>query len=567
MIFKFVFLANFFSLSDAAATAATTKSGAAACTEIKTWNALKASVKKFKKAEAKTLTLCSFKLVKPSNQQPLVFSGRKNIIIRCELGGTCNLKADGGTRGLLAVKTNGVTLMDFSLRSSAVSKFPCIDVGGKKKKIRLVRITFESCTNFHPRKSGGAITVKKKATVYLNKCIFLGCSSASDGGAIYNMGEVYATAAEFVSCSTSGKGGAIYSTTGWLQIEGSKFITNSAEKSGDNVWSSDGGSIDSAPGNSACSDRSSACLGYIIGTDPSECFEFTNTGPGVDARCPAVSFPSGSPTVSDGGGPVPSQGPTVETSIYTPPQDASWSLLAWGWNNGGQDDVTSTLIVDVDHEVSAGEISQLRDDGHVVLCYFSAGTLEKWRTDYEDADAATRAKWNSLIIKKMGDWDEWWLDFTKPNLFVLKELMGARLQRMRDIGCQGVEPDNVDCYDNKRCVNKRNTSDLRRDQIAYNRWLADEAHRRGMFIALKNALDIVPDLVDDFDCAMNESCYHYKECGAYKPFIEKKKLVMNVEYKAQSPGWCDSRGAPELMSKWCDGNGNICKGDPWFNCR
>jgi len=167
----------------------------------------------------------------------------------------------------------------------------------------------------------------------------------------------------------------------------------------------------------------------------------------------------------------------------------------------------------------------------------------------------------------MGDWDEWWLDFTKPNLSVLKELMGARLQRMRDIGCQGVEPDNVDCYDNGRCVNKRNKSDLRRDQIAYNRWLAGEAHRRGMFIALKNALDIVPDLVDDFDCAMNESCYHYKECNAYKPFIEKKKLVMNVEYKAQSSGWCDSRGSPELMTKWCDGNGNICKGDSWVNCR
>jgi len=199
MIFKFVFLVTFFPLSDAAAT------GAAACTEVKTWNALKATVNKFKKVKSKTLTLCSFDLVKPSNQPPIVFSGRRNIIIRCELGGTCNLKAGGGTRGLLAVKTNGVTLIDFSLWSSAVSKFPCIDVGGKKKKIRLVRIIFESCTNIHPRKGGGAITVKKKATVYLNKCIFLGCSSASDGGAIYSVGEVYATAAEFVSCSTSGK--------------------------------------------------------------------------------------------------------------------------------------------------------------------------------------------------------------------------------------------------------------------------------------------------------------------------------------------------------------------------
>mmetsp|Transcript_10910 Transcript_10910/g.24000 ORF Transcript_10910/g.24000 Transcript_10910/m.24000 type:complete len:168 (+) Transcript_10910:1512-2015(+) len=166
----------------------------------------------------------------------------------------------------------------------------------------------------------------------------------------------------------------------------------------------------------------------------------------------------------------------------------------------------------------------------------------------------------------MGDWEEWWLDFTGPRLLVLKELMGARLRRMAEAGCQGVEPDNVDCYDNSRCVNGRNKSDLKRDQIVYNRWLAEEAHGWGMFIVLKNALDIVPDLVNDFDCAMNESCYRYDECDAYGPFIKQNKLVMNVEYKTKTSSWCASRGSPELMSKWCDGNGNICKKGPWMNC-
>jgi len=252
--------------------------------------------------------------------------------------------------------------------------------------------------------------------------------------------------------------------------------------------------------------------------------------------------------------------------LYIPPEDASWSLLAWGWNNGGKDDVTNTLIVDVDYETSVNKINQLRTNEQIVLCYFSAGTLEKWRTDYKNADTTTKEQWDSLIVKKMGDWNEWWLDFTGTNLSVLKELMSARLQKMKDIGCHGVEPDNVDCYDNSRCRNGRDKSTLKEDQIIYNKWLADEAHKRGMFIALKNAVGIIPDLVNHFDCAMNESCYRYNECDTYEPFIKKKKLVMNVEYATQNSGWCSARGSSELMSKWCDGKNNVCKKDTWVNC-
>ena len=37
------------------------------------------------------------------------------------------------------------------------------------------------------------------------------------------------------------------------------------------------------------------------------------------------------------------------------------------------------------------------------------------------------------------------------------------------------------------------------DQIAYNRWLATEAHKRGLSVGLKNDLEQVTDLVASFE--------------------------------------------------------------------
>lgn len=50
------------------------------------------------------------------------------------------------------------------------------------------------------------------------------------------------------------------------------------------------------------------------------------------------------------------------------------------------------------------------------------------------------------------------------------------------------------------------------DQIEYNTWVANEVHAAGMFVGLKNAVEMVKKVVDYFDFALNESCHIYNMC-------------------------------------------------------
>jgi hypothetical protein len=68
------------------------------------------------------------------------------------------------------------------------------------------------------------------------------------------------------------------------------------------------------------------------------------------------------------------------------------------------------------------------------------------------------------------------------------------------------------------------------DQLTYNRNMANEAHARGLAIALKNDLDQVAELVDSYDLSVNEQCHEYSECDLLQPFIDAGKPVFNAEY-------------------------------------
>ena len=43
-----------------------------------------------------------------------------------------------------------------------------------------------------------------------------------------------------------------------------------------------------------------------------------------------------------------------------------------------------------------------------------------------------------------------------------------------------------------------------------------------MSVGLKNDLDQVPELVADFDFAVNEQCFQYEECDRLAPFIRRE---------------------------------------------
>lgn len=211
------------------------------------------------------------------------------------------------------------------------------------------------------------------------------------------------------------------------------------------------------------------------------------------------------------------------TERYQPPI-GTWYRPAvsatWQWQLTGTINPNYTVdVYDIDlFDTSKEMIAQLKSSGKKVLCYFSAGSGEDWRTDFSKLDA-------SSLGKPLDGWKgEKWLDIRTNNVV---DLAISRLDLAVMKGCDGVEPDNVDGF-----INKTGFPLTKHDQIRFNRRIAKEAHARGLTIALKNAGDLANDLVDDFDLSINEECHAYRECDQLSIFIERGKPIFNAEYKS-----------------------------------
>jgi len=204
----------------------------------------------------------------------------------------------------------------------------------------------------------------------------------------------------------------------------------------------------------------------------------------------------------------------------------------WQWQLTG--DVNTSWNVemyDIDlFDTPTSVIEQLKSDGRMVICYFSAGSKEDWRPDADRFPA-------EVLGRPLEGWPgERWLDIRQIDR--LAPIMLDRLDLAADIGCDGVEPDNVDGF-----ANQTGFPLSAEDQIVYNRWLAEAAHSRGLSIGLKNAIDLIPELVVDFDWALNEQCFQYEECEALRPFIEAGKAVFGVEYEGDPADYCPQAAA------------------------
>jgi hypothetical protein len=232
----------------------------------------------------------------------------------------------------------------------------------------------------------------------------------------------------------------------------------------------------------------------------------TPTTPTTPATPTPEVTPSPSPVT-----PVPASAPAA--TAWRPAVTDTWQWQLTGTLNTSYD----VKIYDVDlYDTSASTILALQNSGKKVLCYFSAGSSENWRTDF-----------GSFAASDMGNaldgWEgERWLDTRSSNV---RTIMTKRLDLAKSKGCDGVEPDNVDGYTNNPGFALTATT-----QLDYNRFLASAAHARGLVIALKNNVDQLADLVSDFDMAVNEQCHQYKECGGYAAFISAGKPVFNAEY-------------------------------------
>ncbi|WP_381799355.1 endo alpha-1,4 polygalactosaminidase [Streptomyces niveus] len=230
--------------------------------------------------------------------------------------------------------------------------------------------------------------------------------------------------------------------------------------------------------------------------------------------CAGGTPPDAAPGPGDGPG-----GSAVERWRPEPGLDWQWQL------SGALDPTVDVPVYDIDgfdHPASA--VADLHRRGRKVICYLSTGAWEDFRPD--------AAKFPKSLLGKGNGWDgERWLDIRRTD--VLGPLMAERIDMCKKKGFDAVEPDNMDGYRNPTGFPLTAA-----DQLRYNRLVARLAHERGLSVGLKNDLPQIPELVGDFDFAVNEQCAQYEECAELTPFIEAGKAVFHVEYELPTREFC-----------------------------
>lgn len=202
----------------------------------------------------------------------------------------------------------------------------------------------------------------------------------------------------------------------------------------------------------------------------------------------------------------------------------------WYWQLSGTiKDHPEAKLYDIDMEATnLTQVNSLKGKGHIVICYFSAGTYEAYRSD-----ASKFPK--SAIGKKLSGWNESYVDIRDPTV---RTIMQARMDAAKAKGCQGFEPDVLDAWSNPSGF-----PITKQDEIDYIKWLGSEGHSRGLLVALKNSPEIIKETVDHTDFVIAEECFAWAECSSYSPFIAAGKAVLSAEYTTYSDKKCSKARA------------------------
>ena len=231
---------------------------------------------------------------------------------------------------------------------------------------------------------------------------------------------------------------------------------------------------------------------------------------------------------------------------WNPSPGTSWQIQLQGEINTSID--AELYVIDL-FDTPQSVMDELHAVDRMVVCYFSAGSWEEWRSDAEEFP-------EEVIGIPLADWPgEYWLDIRHAET---RKIMEQRLDLAQYKGCDGVDPDNVDSY-----THETGYPLTGEDQLDYNRWLATKARQRDLTVGLKNDLLQIPELVADFDWVINEQCFVYDECELLQPFIEAGKPVFTIEYEGNRANICrlaNDMGFDTLFK-------TMDLLDEWFYCR
>lgn len=206
--------------------------------------------------------------------------------------------------------------------------------------------------------------------------------------------------------------------------------------------------------------------------------------------------------------------PSADWKGWQPKVNTTWQIeLRYPLKDTSYD----AEVYDIDlYDNPKSMIKELQGMGRKVICYFSAGTMENWRDDKDEFEKED-------LGNTLEDWpNERWVDQNSENV---REIMAKRLDLAREKGCDGVDPDNIDAYDNDNGLGL-----TEEDATDYVTFFAGQAQARNLSIGLKNAGAIIPKVLPYMQWSVNEECAEYDECDVYDAFTEAGKPVFHIEY-------------------------------------
>jgi hypothetical protein len=236
----------------------------------------------------------------------------------------------------------------------------------------------------------------------------------------------------------------------------------------------------------------------------------------------------------------------ADAAVWHPAAVTSWQIQLTGTVDTTPD--VQMFTIDL-FETDASVVATLHQKGAKVICNISAGSFENWRSDAGIFP-------ESVLGTTHGSPNERWLDIRAMD--VLEPIMKARLDMCQGKGFDGVGLDNVDGY-----TNATGFPLTAADQLAYNRFLATEAHARRLSVGLGNDLGQAAELLDDFDWIFNQQCFEYDECDRLRPFVDAGKAVFHVEFNLETSAFCPQANALKFNSL----KKNVSLDAPRWSCR
>ncbi|GAB7362478.1 hypothetical protein MBLNU230_g2800t1 [Neophaeotheca triangularis] len=238
--------------------------------------------------------------------------------------------------------------------------------------------------------------------------------------------------------------------------------------------------------------------------------------------------------------------PTGSGEVWQPEVGSSWQIVLHDPIELSEDATSIEPDVDVfDIDLFTNDkstIDTLHRLGKRVICYFAAGSYEPYRPDSSDFKS-------SDMGKTMDGWeDEKWLDLNSKNV---RSIMAKRIALAQDKGCDAVDPDNVDGYNNENGLGL-----TQQDTIDFMKYLSEEAASVGLAIGLKNAAEVVTEVEPMVQFVVNEQCFEYGECSSFAPLMENDKPVFEIEYPEGAASSRTARVSSQVSEQICSTSGD-----------